>query len=184
MTRTTYFTATTLDGFLADEHHSLDWLLSQDVDPDGPGGHEPFMAGVGSIVMGASTYEWVRSHLERTGEAWSYAQPTWVLTHRDLPRVEGADLRFVAADSPQDVRRLHADLVAAAGAGDVWVVGGGGVAAALAQEGLLDDLVVAIAPVTLGAGKPLLPGAFDLRLASVDRNRAFVAARYEVVGPR
>lgn len=181
---TTYFTATTLDGFLADEHHSLDWLLSQDLDPAGPGAPDPFVAGVGSLVMGASTYEWVRAHLERTGEAWPYAQPTWVLTHRDLPRVEGADLRLTAADSPADVRRVHADLVAAAGGRDVWVVGGGGVAAALAREGLLDDLVVAVAPVTLGAGKPLLPGALDLRLTSVDRNRAFVVARYEVVGPR
>lgn len=181
---TTYFTATTLDGFLADEHHSLDWLLSQDVDQEGAGGYEPFIAGVGSIVMGASTYEWVRHHLEQTGEPWSYAQPCVVLTHRDLPRVPGADLTFTAADTPEEVRRLHATLVEAAEGRDVWVVGGGGVAAALAAEGLLDDLVVAIAPVTLGAGMPLLPGAFDLRLTSVERNRAFVAARYEVVGPR
>nr|WP_246284481.1 dihydrofolate reductase family protein [Nocardioides perillae] len=134
--------------------------------------------------MGASTYEWVRHHLAESGEGWPYPQPTWVLTHRDLPRVPGADLTFATADTAAEVRRLHATLVDAADGRDVWVVGGGGVAAALAAEGLLDALVVAIAPVTLGAGMPLLPGAFDLRLESVERNRAFVAARYAVVGPR
>lgn len=181
---TTYYTATTLDGFLADERDSLSWLLTQDIDPGGANAYDPFIARVGSLVMGASTYEWLRAHLAATGEAWSYPQPTWVLTHRELPRIPDADVTFVAVDGAEEVRRLHADLVTAAGGGDVWVVGGGGVAAALAAEGLLDDLVVSIAPVTLGAGKPLLPGAFDLRLTAVERNRSFVCARYEVVGPR
>lgn len=184
MTRTTFYTATTLDGFLADEHDSLDWLLSQEVDEDGPHAYAPFIAGIGSLVMGATTYQWVLDHLGRTGEAWSYEQPTWVLTHRDLPTPPGADVRFDAADTPADLRRVHADLVAAAGGRGVWVVGGGGLAADLAAEGLLDDLVVSIAPVTLGAGRPLFPRPFDLRLTDVARNGAFACATYDVVGPR
>ena len=44
VTRTTYYTATTLDGFLADEHDSLDWLFVQDQDEKGPLNYDEFIA--------------------------------------------------------------------------------------------------------------------------------------------
>ena len=185
MSRTVYYTAATLDGFLADEDDSLEWLLSQDIDHEGPMGYEPFITGVGALLMGATTYAWVLAHLERTGEAWSYTQPCWVLTHRDLPRV-AENVQLVAADSPEALRRVHAEASAVAagdGGKDVWLVGGGGIAAALADLGLLDALMVSLAPVTLGAGRRLLEGRTDLRLTRVERNRAFACLWYDVVGP-
>jgi dihydrofolate reductase len=180
VTRTTYYTATTLDGFLADEHDSLDWLFVQDQDERGPLNYDDFIKGIGAIVMGATTYEWVRAHLAGTGEAWPYQLPTWVVTHRDLEPVPGADVRFAQGD----VAPIHDQLVDAAGGKDVWVVGGGDLAAQFAEAGRLDELICYVAPVTLGAGRPLFPRPFDLRLVEVHQNRAFVAARYEVVGPR
>ena len=63
-------------------------------------------------------------------------------------------------------------------------IGGGDLAAQFAEAGLLDEVVVSIAPVTVGSGKPLFPRRFDLELLEVDRNKAFVCARYRVVGPR
>jgi dihydrofolate reductase len=180
MTRTTFYTAMTLDGFLADEHDSLDWLFVQDQDPEGPLNYEQFIKGIGAIVMGATTYEWVADHLARTGEDWPYPMPAWVLTHRELDPVEGADIRFAHGD----VAPLHDELVAAAGGKDVWVVGGGDLAAQFAEAGRLDQIVCYIAPVTLGAGRPLFPRRYDLRLVEVHQNRSFIAARYDVVGPR
>lgn len=184
LTRTTYFTATTLDGYLADDHDSLDWLFVQDIDEEGPGNVADFMATVGSIVMGATTYEWVMTHMAEGEDDWPYEQPTWVLTHRDFDVPDGADIRFAAADDDAAVRAVHAQMVEAAGDKDVWVVGGGGLAADFARLGLLDEISLAIAPVTLGSGRPLLPQPFDLELIELDRNRAFVVARYRVVGPR
>ena len=73
-------------------------------------------------------------------------------------------------------------MTAAAGGKDLWMVGGGDLAAQFAEAGLLDEVVVSIAPVTLGAGQPLFPRRFDLELVEVDRNRAFICARYGVVG--
>ncbi len=180
MSRTTYYTATTLDGYLADEHDSLDWLFEQAQEDDGPMGYPAFIAGIGAIAMGATTYAWVRAHLADAGEAWPYAQPCWVFTHREPAPIEGADVRFVAGE----VAPVHAAMVAAAGGRGVWVVGGGDLAAQFATAGLLDDLVLSIAPVTLGAGRPLFPRPFDLRLEELDRNGAFLCARYAVVGPR
>ncbi|WP_341927918.1 dihydrofolate reductase family protein, partial [Nocardioides psychrotolerans] len=82
------------------------------------------------------------------------------------------------------VAEVHAAMVAAAGERDVWVVGGGDLAGQLADAGLLDEVVVSIAPVTLGAGRPLLPRRYDLRLTELARNGAFACARYDVVGAR
>ena len=179
MTRTVYYTATSLDGFLADENDSLEWLLKQDIDGEGMHGYAAFLANVGAVVMGRTTYEWIVAHLRASGEAWSYEMPTWVLTHASLPPVEGADIRFAHGD----VAPIHADLTEAAAGKDIWVVGGGELAASFADLGLLDEVMASIAPVTLGSGRPLLPRRFDLELSEVGRNRAFVCATYRVLGP-
>lgn len=176
-TKTVYVTATTLDGFIATHDHSLAWLLSRRLDDDSPWSHDRFMAGVGAIVMGRSTFDWVEDHRAATGDAWFYDQPSWVMTTRELPVPDGADVRAAAGD----VAEVHRELVAAAGDGDVWVVGGGGLAAAFAQAGLLDEVVVSIAPVTLGAGRPLLDGHVELELRDSGVNGELLCARYAVV---
>ena len=89
MTRTTFYTAMTLDGFIADEHDSLDWLFVQDQDENGPLNYDEFIKDIGAMVMGATTYEWILRHNAETGEAWAYDMPVWVVTHRDLRRRRG-----------------------------------------------------------------------------------------------
>ena len=181
--RGVFYTATTLDGFIADEHDSLDWLFKQDQDEAGPLNYGDFIKGVGAIAMGSTTYLWVRDRLgtgvEGLGDSWPYTQPSYVFTHRDLPGLEGADLRFVQGP----VEDHWPSLADAAGDRDVWVVGGGDLAAQFAEAGHLAAVITYIAPVTLGAGRPLFPRRFDLRLAEAHQNKAFIAARYDVVGP-
>jgi dihydrofolate reductase len=63
----------------------------------------------------------------------------------------------------------------------VWVVGGGPVAAQFARAGLLDVVEVSIAPVTLGAGMPLLPAHVELVTREVSQNGEFAVVRYDVV---
>ena len=175
---TSYFTASSVDGFIADPENSLSWLLTRDVDVRGPMGYEGFMDGVGALVMGSTTYLWLLEHemAGEPGKPWPYAQPTWVFTTRDLPAVAG-DVRFVRGD----VAPVHAEAVAAAGDRGVWVVGGGELAGQFADAGLLDELWVQYAPVALGAGAPLLPRRLELELQEVARNRDFACARYRVV---
>lgn len=176
---TAYFTASSVDGFIADTEDSLSWLLSRDVDVHGPMGYEGFLQErVGALVMGSTTYLWILEH-ELAGDPpkpWPYALPTWVLSSRDLPRVPG-DVRF--ARGP--VAPLHAEMAAAAAGRDLWVVGGGDLAGQFADAGLLDELWVQWAPVSLGAGAPLLPRRLELSLLEVARNRDFACARYAVL---
>jgi dihydrofolate reductase len=178
MTRTVYYTATTLDGYLADEHDSLDWLFVQDQDEDGAMNYNEFIAGMGAMVMGSTTYEWIVDHHARSGEKWGYTIPSYVFTHRDLEPI-GDGIHFVSG-APAEA---YDEIAAAAGDRDIWMVGGGDLAAQFADAGLLDELMVSIAPVTLGAGRPLFPRRYDFKLTELARNGAFVCARYAVVGP-
>jgi dihydrofolate reductase len=184
MARTQYYTATTLDGYIADSANSLDWLFTRRREPDGPLNSADFFAGVGALAMGATTYEWIVEH-ELAGREpeewkWPYDLPCRVFTHRQLPVVPGAPVEFTSAD----VATVHEELVAAAGGRNVWIVGGGDLAGQFADHGLLDEVLVLIAPVTLGGGAPLLPRRIELRLDEVGRNGDFVCARFTVEGAR
>lgn len=172
MTRYRYYTATTLDGFIADDADSLAWLFKQHIEEDGPGNATEFIAGVGVQVLGSTTYRWIREHEPE----WLPQIPTFVFTHRDLEPAND-DVSFVAG-SPAEHRAMFE---AAAGGRDVWVMGGGGLAAAFAAVGMLDEVLVSIAPVLLGSGKPLFGGAVDLALQECNRNGDFVIARYDVL---
>ena len=184
---TIYNTAATLDGFLATTDHSLQWLFDVPGSDEAVTGFDDFLTDIGAMAMGSSTYEWVVAHeslLERpeTWTAWYGERPTWVFTTRELPVVEGADIRFT--DAP--VAEVHAAMTAAAGERDIWLMGGGDLVGQFADAGLLDRVTVTIAPVTLGAGAPLLPRdirADRLTLASVTRRGPFAELTYEVRSP-
>jgi dihydrofolate reductase len=153
--KTQYYTATSLDGFIATEDDSLDWLFPLgDIDDTSYG---DFIAGVGALAMGSATYEWMLRHANEvaaeTGSAWPYAQPAWVFSTRSLPAVPGANLSFVRGD----VRPVHSAMRAAAGDRNIWIVGGGDLAGQFHDAGLLDEVIVQVGSVTLGKGKPLFP---------------------------
>jgi dihydrofolate reductase len=158
--RTQYFTASTLDGFIADATDSLDWLLHPDDPRDTT--YADFIKEVGAIAMGSNTYEWIRRHMRDTGEPWPYTQPTWVFTTKPRVSVSGAAIEFVHGD----VRPVHAAMSAAAEGKHLWVAGGGDLAGQFFDVGLIDDCYIQYSLATLGAGKPLLPrrivGRFQL----------------------
>ena len=174
MTLTQYYTATSLDGFIADERQSLDWLFTRSQDRAGPLNYDAFYGGVGAVAMGSTTYEWILDH---DNERWPYEVPAWVFTHRELRQVAGAQVTFTSGD----VGAVHAELLDAAGDRNVRIVGGGDLAGQFADAGLLDEVIVYVAPVTLAAGAPLLPRRVELRLEETARNADFVTARYVVV---
>lgn len=180
--RTQYYTASSLDGFIATDDDSLEWLIALGDVSDTS--YPQFIAQVGALAMGAATYEWMLRHVVKTESssprAWPYTQPTWVFSHRQLPGIVGADLRFVSGD----VRPVHAAMRDAASGANVWIVGGGDLVGQFHDAGLLDDIIIQVASVTLGSGKPLLPRRITspaLRLVSVARiGKAFAELRYEV----
>jgi dihydrofolate reductase len=180
--RTQYYTAASVDGFIATEDDSLDWLFPLgDINSTS---YPAFIKEVGALAMGSSTYEWMLRHVIRPGSerpgAWPYTQPAWVFSTRELPRIAGADLRFVQGD----VRPVHEAMRAAAKEKNIWLVGGGDLVGQFHDAGLLDELIVQVGSVTLGSGKPLLPRRItspSLRLVGVQQfGPGFAELRYEV----
>jgi dihydrofolate reductase len=176
MTRTQYYVAASIDGYIADGDGRLDWLF-QFNDVEGVEGHyKKFLAGVGALAMGARTYEFLLAE----GQPWPYVGlPTWVFTHRGLPGLAGADIRCTA----EDVAVVHAAMVRAAAGKHVWLVGGGELVAQFVARGLLDELHLCVVPVVLGGGAPLLPVAVQgaLALAEVTRfPRGLTELRYDL----
>jgi dihydrofolate reductase len=158
-----YYCAATLDGYIADADDGLAWLLGYEgafegegalPGPMGPGNaYERFYGDVGAMVSGSTTYEFVIDHLD-AGDDWPYpGKPYWVLSSRELQIPDGAGVDVRVVDGT--VADLHQEIVASAGGGNVWIVGGGNVASQYADVGLLDELHVTVVPVILGAGKAI-----------------------------
>ena len=184
--KTQYYTAASLDGFIATPDDSLEWLFQ--LGDIGATSYPSFIRDVGALAMGSTTYEWMLRHVVGPGakrpEPWPYTQPAWVFSSRTLPSLPGADIRFARGD----VRPVHEAMVKAAGGKNVWIVGGGELAGRFYDHGLLDELFVQVGSVTLGAGKPLLPRAITsppLRLVSARAvGTGFAELHYEVPRPR
>lgn len=179
MPLTQYFVASSIDGFIADENDDLGWLLQLEGGPDDDTNpYGAFIADVGALAMGATTYEWILRH--HPGEWWYADRPTWVFTHRRLAPIAGANLRFTADPVPD----AHAAMVAAAGSRNVWLVGGGDLAGQFLDHDLVDELWLTVAPVTLGAGASVLPRrrTTPMTLTSVTAGRggAFAHLRYSL----
>lgn len=180
--KTQYYTAASLDGFLATEDDSLEWLFPLGDLNDST--YPEFIAEVGALAMGSATYEWMLRNADKVaaeaGSPWPYTQPVWVFTSRTLAPVEGADIRFVRGD----VREVHAQMREAAAGKNLWIVGGGDLAGQFYDAGLLDEMIVQVGSVTLGKGKPLFPRQLlspVLKLAGVRQmGSGMVELRYEV----
>lgn len=183
--KTQYYTATSLDGYIATEDDSLEWLFT--LGDIAETSYPEFIRGVGALAMGSATYEWMLRHVvgaeARRPGPWPYDQPTWVFSSRSLPRVPGADIRFARGD----VRPIHAEMVRAAGGRNLWIVGGGELVGQFHDHGLLDEIIAQVGSVTLGSGKPLLPRAITnppLKLTSARAmGPGFAELRYDVPKP-
>jgi len=188
MSKTQYFCAASLDGYIAEADDTIEWLTGYEGSFEGEGvepiegSYQRFYDGVGALVSGSTTYEFVLGQLEEGGE-WPYkGKPVWVLSSRDLPKPPGpgVDVRIVDAG----VGDLYDEMIAAAAERNLWIVGGGNVASQFADQGLLDELLVTVDPVVLGEGKPLfdrrVPGGPMQLTAARPFDSGMVELRYEI----
>jgi dihydrofolate reductase len=180
--KTHYYTATTIDGYIADEDNSLAWLFQLSDGPESDTRYASFIARVGALVMGSTTYEWLlREEIRDDPSRWPYTQPTWVFTSRQLPRLPGADLRFVSGA----VEPVYAEIAGLLPDGqDLWLVGGGELVGMFLDAGLLDELHLGVAPVFLAGGAPLLPRRLvtpPLELVGCSQAGPFAQLDYRVV---
>jgi len=181
MSKVFFDSATTINGWIADEDNSLDWLFAVEE----PSVDDDLMpTGFGVLVMGSTTYEWLLAHENvlaqpNKWQQWYAARPTFVFTTRSLPIPAGADVRFVSGPVAEALPAVRA----AAGEQDIWVVGGGELVGQFLDAGALEEIRLSVAPVALTGGAPLLPRRVEadrLRLVSARAAGQFARLVYEV----
>lgn len=180
--RVTIHMVASLDGFIARKDGSVDWMETADEFEGGdsmdPEFVEAFLKTIDCYVMGARTYETALG-FEAQGLGWAYGdKPTFVLTHRALPRTRDT-VEFYAGDLRELVNgRLRSTFRS------IWFVGGGMVAGECLRCGLADEVRYSILPILIGEGIPFfdkLDGNVALHLAEVKAYKSgMVAIRYEV----
>jgi len=174
--------AASLDGFIARQDGSVDWMETADEFVGGdtldPEFVQEFLKTIDCYVMGSRTYETALG-FEAKGFGWAYGdKPTFVLTRRDLPRTRES-VEFYAGDLADFVNgRLRSAYRS------IWFVGGGAVAGECLRRGLADEVRYSILPILIGAGIPFfeqLDRDIALHLAEVKAYQSgTVALRYEV----
>ncbi len=182
MGRIIYDTATSINGLIADEDNSLEWLfaIAHDIEPDSA--LVPPDAPV--MVMGSTTYEWILAAADILAEpekwqAFHGERSAFVFTHRQLPVPAGADVRFVSGQ----VADALAQMRDVAGGGDIWVMGGGDLAAQFLAAAALDEIRLSVAPVMLAGGAPLFSQRVEwpnLQLVSATTEGPFARLIYQV----
>jgi dihydrofolate reductase len=148
-----------LDGFIADVDDGVDWLGQ--VPGELPADYVALLQTIDCLVMGAGTY---LVSLELPGGTDLFeGKHVYVFTSRqNLPPWPGVE--FVHAPAAQFLRELRETR-----GGTIWLFGGGKLATALSDEGLVDDYLIVIQPILLGDGVPLWVaphGRTDLELVS------------------
>jgi dihydrofolate reductase len=169
--RVRVFIASSLDGFIAGPDGDLSWLPQPE-----PGvqdfGYGAFMAEVGALLMGRRTFEVIMGMI---GNGPVDERPLLVATHRPLPPAP-ASLRALTGPIDEMVELA----LEAANGRDVYLDGGELIRQAL-DAGLIDEMIVTMIPVILGAGHPLFAGAKQrhaLELVELTQFGGLVQLRY------
>jgi dihydrofolate reductase len=144
--KTIYFAAASLDGYIADKNDSLEWLFKNG--PTDISFIDEFVETIGAIAIGSTTYQWL---LDNTKGAWAYKVPCFVFTHRNLKKMDGADVRFVKGD----ISTHHRELKTLARGKNVWLMGGGDLVGQFYDQGLVDEMHIQTVAVFLNEGKKL-----------------------------
>lgn len=140
------YVAVSLDGFIATSDGGIDWLKPFE---DGDVGYEAFIAKIGTIVIGRTTYDQIRTWGE-----WPYpGKQTTILSSRPVRNpVDGAVLR------DGDYGAV-ADKIAKDAGRDIWVLGGAITIQGFLDAGRIDEVELFFVPVVLGRGIRLLDEA-------------------------
>ena len=167
------YIAESLDGYIAAEDDSLEWLFKSEGQGEGDAGYAEFMENIDTVIMGRRTYDWV---MEAENGNFPYQDlASYVFTSSPLE-----EKSFVTFTN-QQISSFMKDLKEKPGK-DIWVIGGSKLLHEFVREDLIDEWIISIAPVLIGKGIPLFQ-EFDfeirLKLNDVKMYGQFAQLHYE-----
>ncbi|KFY68896.1 hypothetical protein V496_00719 [Pseudogymnoascus sp. VKM F-4515 (FW-2607)] len=164
MPRLRYNAATTLDGFIASPDGSTDWIID-----DPAVDFDALYAEFDTFIMGRKTYEAMMHHAAQSGVD-ALSDRNVVVVSREMKSADYPAITIVADGYLELVKGLKAS-----GERDIWLMGGGQLAKACLDAGLLDTVELAVMPVIIGDGIKMISSAskegncsWKLKLRSVD----------------
>lgn len=169
------YIASSLDGYIATNEHSLDWLFAVEGEGDNGYSYSKFYETVDTILIGRVTYDWIIEH--ENGNFPYKGKECYVFSK--TRKEDDEYVKFI----DEDIARFVMDLKNKSGK-KIWLVGGGNLLDAFIKEKLVDEFMITVAPVLLGKGIPLFKNndfQTSLTLKNINRFNQFVELYYEVV---
>lgn len=146
MVKTKLYIACSVDGFIAREDGSIDWLNEYENNTKTDYGYSEFYASIGTVLMGRKTYEQVLGFGK-----WPYGdKKVYVFTRQKKPLKREENVEFISGNIEEFVRNLKKEAEQ-----DLWLVGGSQLIKEFLKENLIQDFIIFIVPVVLGSGIPL-----------------------------
>ncbi len=143
------FIAQSLDGKIARNDNSIDWLDKVPNPEESDFGYNDFIKDIGIILMGRKTYEEVLGF----GVEWPYPDQECVI----ISRSDGYEAKTPKTSFHQGIDPNWVQDLRSSGKGDIWVVGGGELIATFLEMEEIDEMIISTIPVILGEGLPLFP---------------------------
>lgn len=171
--RVLFYGAISVDGYLAREDHSLDWLIGTEGEEDTT--YQEFYDSIDIIVMGRKTYEQI---LILSPDEFPYSGKECYVFSRTMTG-SNENVTFInedVAEFTKSLKNKHGKRI--------WIVGGGEVLDPILKDKLVDEFIIQIAPRIIGRGIPLfMPGDHEnrLKLLDVRRYKQFAEIHYETI---
>ena len=133
-----------LDGFIADNKGSVDWILGNNEDYTSDYGYDNFIRNIDTVILGYNTYKQLIEEL--SPNEWVYkGLQSYVFTEKTINDVN--DIKFVNEDIISFIKKLRKEK-----GKDIWICGGSNILNQLVKENLIDEYQITTVPVILGDG--------------------------------
>lgn len=144
MKKISLFIAMSLDGYIADNKGSVNWLVGQSNEDNDIDSYSEFVKDIDTVIMGWNTYHQIVTEL--SPDEWIYDDfTTYVVTHN--PQISSGKIYFTDKNPVELVRKLRKEN----GKG-VWICGGANLIQQLARENIIDCYYITVIPTILGSG--------------------------------
>lgn len=168
------FIAMSLDGYIATEEDTLEWLFK--VEGEGDNGYTEFYETIDTILMGRRTYEWILEYMGRGAEFPYQGKECYVFS--TTAHTPDSSVVFVQEDISSFIKKIKNQP-----SKNIWLAGGGELIRSFLKEKLIDEMRITVAPVVIGKGISLFkPDDYHLELSlkQTKQYNQFVELHYEV----